>query len=125
VEKLEAGKAIRRGGVEGEILFLRDHRVILDEQLARLYGVEVRVLNQAVKRNIERFPGDFMFQLTAAETARPRSQLVTLDATRSGRGAHRKFRPFAFTEQGVAMLWMPWRRDTTPSSRSSSTPSGS
>lgn len=91
------------GIVEREILVLRRHRVILDEQLAPLYGVEVKALNQAVKRNLERFPEDFMFQLTAEETARLRSQTVTLDAPR-GRGAHRKYRPYAFTEQGVAML---------------------
>jgi hypothetical protein len=91
------------GIVEREILVVRRHRVILDEQLAPLYGVEVKALNQAVKRNLERFPEDFIFQLTADETARLRSQSVTLDAPR-GRGAHRKYRPYAFTEQGVAML---------------------
>jgi hypothetical protein len=91
------------GIIEREILVLRRHRVILDEQLAPLYGVEVKVLNQAVKRNRERFPEDFMFQLTAEETALLRSQSVTLDAGR-GRGAHRKYLPDAFTEQGVAML---------------------
>jgi len=89
------------GVIEREILVLRRHRVILDEQLAPLYGVAVKVLNQAVKRNRERFPEDFMFQLTAEETALLRSQTVTLDR---GRGAHRKYRPYAFTEQGVAML---------------------
>ncbi len=91
------------GIIEREILVLRRHRVILDEQLAPLYGVEVKVLNQAVKRNRERFPEDFMFQLTATETALLRSQTVTLEVAR-GRGAHRKYRPYAFTEQGVAML---------------------
>ncbi|WP_242343650.1 ORF6N domain-containing protein [Anaeromyxobacter terrae] len=91
------------GIIERKILVLRRHRVILDEQLAPLYGVEVKVLNQAVKRNRERFPEDFMFQLTAEETALLRSQSVTLDAGH-GRGAHRKYRPYAFTEQGVAML---------------------
>jgi hypothetical protein len=76
-------------------------RVMLDEDLARLYGVEVRVLNQAVSRNIERFPGDFMFQLTTEEAALLRSQTVILE---TGRGRHRKYMPFAFTEHGVAML---------------------
>jgi hypothetical protein len=76
--------------------------VLLDEHLAALYGVEVRALNQAVKRNRERFPEDFMFQLSAEEVALLRSQLVTQE--RGGRGAHRKYRPYAFTEQGVAML---------------------
>jgi len=91
------------GLIEHEILVVRYHRVILDEQLAPLYGVAVKVLNQAVKRNRERFPADFMFQLTPKETALLRSQSVTLDSA-PGRGAHRKYRPYAFTEQGVAML---------------------
>jgi hypothetical protein len=91
------------GIVEREILVLRGHRVIIDEQLAPLYGVEVKVLNQAVKRNRERFPEDFMFQLTAEEARILRSQTVTLNVAR-GRGTHRKYRPYAFTEQGVAML---------------------
>ena len=89
--------------IEGGILLLRQQRVILDEQLATLYDVPVKALNQAVKRNRQRFPDDFMFQLTEEESARLRSQPVTLDAPR-GRGAHRKYRPYAFTEQGVAML---------------------
>jgi hypothetical protein len=63
--------------------------------------VEVKALNQAVRRNTERFPADFMFQLTPDETARLRSQFVTL---KTGRGQHRKYQPHAFTEQGVAML---------------------
>jgi aromatic ring-opening dioxygenase LigB subunit len=87
--------------VTQKILLIREHKVMLDEDLAALYEVEVRVLNQAVKRNIVRFPEDFMFQLTAEETARLRSQTVTLE---TGRGKHRKYRPHAFTEQGVAML---------------------
>jgi len=87
--------------IERAILVLRGHKVMLDEHLAYLYEVEVKVLNQAVKRNIERFPEDFMFQLTPEETARLRSQTVTI---KSGRGQHRKYFPYAFTEQGVAML---------------------
>ncbi len=74
---------------------------MLDSDLARLYGVETRVLNQAVKRNIERFPEDFMFVLTRDEINSLRSQFVTLEA---GRGKHSKYLPYAFTEQGVAML---------------------
>ena len=85
--------------IERSILVLRGMRVMLDEDLARLYGVAVKVLNQAVRRNIER--GDFMFQLTASEAALLRSQVVTLE---TGRGRHRKYMPFAFTEHGVAML---------------------
>jgi len=73
----------------------------MDADLAVLYGVATKVLNQAVHRNLERFPADFMFQLTPEEAASPRSQIVTLDA---GRGRHRKYLPYAFTEQGVAML---------------------
>ena len=83
---------------------------MLDEDLAALYAVEVKILNQAVKRNIDRFPEDFMFQLTAEEFANLRyqsgastlrSQTVTL---KTRRGQHRKYLPYVFTEQGVAML---------------------
>ena len=74
---------------------------MLDADLAVLYQVDVRALNQAVKRNRERFPSDFMFQLNAQEAESLRSQSVTLN---TGRGQHRKYRPYAFTEQGVAML---------------------
>ena len=87
--------------IERSILALRGMRVMLDEDLARLYGVAVKIMNQAVRRNIERFPGDFMFQLTAKEAALLRSRIVILEA---GRGRHRKYMPFAFTEHGVAML---------------------
>ena len=93
-----------------EILFIRGKKVMLDKNLAELYQVEIKVLNQAVKRNIERFPSDFMFQLTKEEfknlifhfgTSSIRSQFVTLSL---GHGQHRKYLPYAFTEQGVAML---------------------
>lgn len=87
--------------VEPAIRVVRGHRVILDADLAALYGVEIRALVQAVKRNADRFPEDFMFQLTEDEHARLRSQIVTLS---TGRGQHRKYRPYVFTEQGVAML---------------------
>lgn len=82
------------------ILFLREQRVMLDAELAALYGVETKVLVQAIKRNIERFPADFMFQLSADEWSSLRSQFVTSNAGRGGR----RYAPFAFTEQGVAML---------------------
>lgn len=85
--------------IENLIHVVRGQQVMLDSDLARLYGVETRVLNQAVKRNIERFPEDFMFQMTKDECLR--SQIVTLN---EGRGKHRKYYPYAFTEQGVAML---------------------
>ena len=82
------------------ILVVRRQRVLLDEHLARLYGVETRSLLQAVKRNLERFPPDFMFELSAAEWTALRSQSVTSKAGRGGR----RYAPYAFTEQGVAML---------------------
>jgi len=87
--------------VAPRIRLLRRERVMLDDDLSTLYGVETRALVQAVKRNITRFPPDFMFQLSSAQYAVLRSQTVILDARR---GAHRKYRPYAFTEQGVAML---------------------
>ena len=74
---------------------------MLDSDLAELYGVSTKVLNQAVKRNVKRFPSDFMFQLKADEYESLRSQIVTL---KQGRGRHRKYLPNVFTEQGVAML---------------------
>ena len=81
---------------------LRGERVLLSTEIAELYNVSVKTLNQAVKRNIQRFPDDFMFQLTREETDRvisSRSQIVTLK-----RGENIKYLPYAFTEQGVAML---------------------
>jgi hypothetical protein len=92
---------ILREQVERNILLIRGHRVMLDTDLAKLYGVPTKVLNQAVKRNASRFPPDFMFQLTMEEATALRSQFATLE---TGRGQHRKYRPYAFTEQGVAML---------------------
>lgn len=74
---------------------------MLDAHLAVLYGVPTKALNQAVRRNLERFPVDFMFQVNAEEAESLRSQTVTLE---TGRGRHRKYLPYAFTEQGVAML---------------------
>jgi phage regulator Rha-like protein len=86
--------------IEKAILLIRGQKVMLDSDLAELYGVATKVLNQAVKRNVSRFPEDFMFQLTWKEAEELlRSQFVTLK-----RGQHRKYRPFVFTEQGVAML---------------------
>jgi hypothetical protein len=90
--------------IEDTILLIRGKRVILDHDLARLYGVTTRVLNQAVKRNLDRFPEDFMFQLTEIETdecQRLRSQIVIL---KKARGTHRKYWPYAFTEHGILML---------------------
>ncbi len=90
---------LTRQTIESVILNLRGRKVILDRDLAKLYGVETKVLNQSVKRNIRRFPEDFMFQLTKEECLR--SQIVTLN---TGRGNHMKYLPYAFTEQGIAML---------------------
>jgi ORF6N domain len=86
--------------IERAIFLVRGHKVMLDADLAVLYRVD-KVLNQAVKRNSERFRGDFMFRLTTEEAARLRSQTVTLKV---GRGQHRKYLPYVFTEHGVAML---------------------
>jgi hypothetical protein len=88
--------------LQSKIHDIRGQKIILDFDLATLYEVETKVLNQTVKRNLKRFPSDFMFQLTEDEYKSIRSQIVTLNDV--GRGKHRKFNPFAFTEQGVAML---------------------
>jgi hypothetical protein len=89
--------------IEQRIFMIRGHKVMLDRDLAELYGVPTKVLIQAVKRNIERFPQDFMFQLTWDEVDSLRSQFVTLKHNRK-RGTHSKYLPYTFTEQGVAML---------------------
>ena len=94
-------KIIRIERIAASIRIIRGQKVMLDADLASLYGVETKVFNQAVRRNVERFPEDFMFQLTEAEAESLRSQIVTLNA---GRGRHAKYAPLAFTEQGVAML---------------------
>src|SRR6266550_9643598 len=88
--------------IERRIYLIRGKKVMVDLDLAGLYGVETRVFNQAVKRNPDRFPEDFMFQLTKEEGESLRSQFVTLKP--HGRGRHRKYMPYVFTEQGVAML---------------------
>jgi phage regulator Rha-like protein len=109
--------------IEPLILTLRGQKVILDADLAGLYGVQTKVLNQAVKRNADRFPEDLMFQLTALEWRNLKSQIVTssLQPTeeeevgslrsqfvtlKTGRGNHRKYMPFAFTEHGALMAAM-------------------
>jgi len=86
--------------IESKILLIRGKKAMLDKDLSVLYGVETKMLNRAVKRNIERFPDDFMFQLTKEEyTELLRCQFGTLK-----RGQHSKYLPYAFTENGVAML---------------------
>lgn len=87
--------------VESLVKVIRDQKVMLDSDLAQLYGVETKVLNQAVKRNHQRFPDDFMFQLTEDERQSLRSHIVTLE---KGRGKYSKYMPLAFTELGIAML---------------------
>jgi len=100
--------------IENHILMLRGHKVILSVHLANLYGVQTRELVQAVKRNRDRFPEDFMFQLSWDEVEHLRSQPVILEQANGKslrsqivtlkRGQHMKYLPYAFTEQGVAML---------------------
>jgi len=87
--------------IENKIYLVRTKKVMLDSDLAELYGVETKVLSQAVKRNITRFPKDFMFQLTTEEAESLRSQFVT--SKKRGRGGVR-YAPRCFTEQGIAML---------------------
>jgi hypothetical protein len=87
------------------ILILRGHRVLLDAELATLYGVTTKRFNEQVRRNRERFPADFMFQLSVLETEALRSQIATSNAPRRGRGG-RRYRPYAFTEHGAIMAAM-------------------
>lgn len=113
--------------VESKIFLIRGKQVMVDRDLAELYGVETKVINQAVKRNLERFPEEFRFQLTAEEydflrshfaTSKGpndslRSQFVTLkNEEESLRGKHSKYLPYVFTEQGVAMLSAVLRSET-------------
>ena len=91
--------------IESLIHIIREQQVMLDSDLAKLYGVETKVLNQAVKRNIQRFPEDFMFQLTKEECLR--SQFVTSNGSRGGT----RYMPYVFTENGVAMLSSVLRSD--------------
>jgi hypothetical protein len=99
--------------IERCILLIRGHKVMLDSDLAALYEVPVKALNQAVKRSLDRFPQDFMFQLSKEESDSLRSQFVTIEegrnlrsqfVTSSGGHGGRRYAPYAFTEQGVAML---------------------
>jgi hypothetical protein len=99
MEKVNQRTSLPEEFVINRIQWLRGEKVILDEDLAYLYGVEVKRLKEAVRRNIERFPDDFLFELTWDEYHTLRSQFASLK-----RGQHPKFLPFAFTEQGVAML---------------------
>lgn len=86
--------------IEQSILLIREHKVMLDDDLAKLFGVTTKRLNEQVKRNLDRFPADFMFQLTPEEWEALKSQIAT---SKKGRGG-RRTRPYAFTEHGVLML---------------------
>ncbi|MFA6317152.1 MAG: ORF6N domain-containing protein [Elusimicrobiota bacterium] len=98
--------------VESRIYLMRGQKVMLSHDLAELYGVETRVLVQAVRRNLDRFPEDFMFRLTWEETVRLKARVIAEKTTAILRsqavilrwGEHHKYQPYAFTEQGVAML---------------------
>ena len=96
-----ASEAVSLSRIAHSIHYVRGQKVMLDTDLARLYRVETKALNRAVSRNRDRFPSDFMFQLTVKEQEVLRCQIGTLE---TGRGKHRKFLPYVFTEQGVAML---------------------
>jgi len=87
--------------ISNKIYFIRGQKVMLDSDLASLYEVETKRLNEQVKRNLSRFPSDFMFQLTEIEYNSSRSQIATL---KNGRGSNLKYLPFAFTEYGILML---------------------
>ena len=104
---MENERALNLTSIESLIYEIRGQKVMLDRDLAKMYGVETKVLNQAVKRNMKRFPEDFMFQLTPEECLR--SQIVTLNTKQ---GQHLKYMPHAFTEQGVAMLSSILKSDT-------------
>lgn len=98
---MDSNIIITKKEIEHYIYNVRGTQVMLDSDLAGIYQVETKVFNQAIRRNTERFPENFCFQLSAEEWESLRSQFVTLN---SGRGQHRKYLPFAFTEQGIAML---------------------
>ena len=93
-------KALIQTEIESRIFTVRGKQVMLDGDLAKLYGVETKVLNQAVKRNLDRFPESFRFQLSENELKILRSQIVTSSETHGGK----RYLPFVFTEQAVAML---------------------
>lgn len=97
--KLMATSILSDNAIIYKIYFIRNQKVMLDRDLAEMYGVETKRLNEAVRRNIERFPDDFMFQLSQEEYDSLKSQIATLK-----RGEHSKYLPYAFSEQDVSML---------------------
>jgi len=96
----QASTPLTVGTIAGRILLLRGQRIMLDSDLAALYGISTGRFNEAVRRNLKRFPVDFMFPLNNQDVASLRSQIATLNA---GRGQHRKYPPYAFTEHGAIM----------------------
>jgi hypothetical protein len=111
LEGVFMSKVVSVVGVEQKIYLIRGHKVMLDHDLAGLYGVATKRLNEQVRRNVRRFPSDFMFQLTWQEAESSRSQFATLNDENlrsqnaiSKKGANIKYLPYAFTEQGIAML---------------------
>jgi len=101
MERMIENKLITSENIKYKIHMIRNKQIMLDSDLAQLYGISTKILNQAVKRNKDKFPEDFMFQLTNIEFESLRSQIVTLD---KGRGSHRKYLPFVFTEHGILSL---------------------
>src|SRR3954470_17918744 len=99
-EETESLETVAAPAIETRIFVIRERQVMLDEDLADLYGVETKRLIEQVKRNLERFPEDFMFQLRKEEAEVLRSQIATSNTGRGGR----RYAPYVFTEQGVAML---------------------
>ena len=97
---MRSQKLTRLENIGSQIHTIRGQKVILDSDLARIYGVPTKRLNEQVRRNAKRFPSDFLFQLTTDEVDSLRSQIATL---KTGRGQHRKFLPHAFTEKGAVM----------------------
>ncbi len=120
--------SIKALDIQRRIYAIRGLQVMLDSDLAVLYGVETKVLNQAVKRNLERFPDLFCFQLTQSEFDSLRSQIVTLEteplrsqiATSKSTSGGRRYLPFVFTEQGVAMPYRRYRSDPSGKTKLSS-----
>ena len=103
--KVERSAPVPVEQISRSILVLRGHRVLLDAELATLYGVTTKRFNEQVRRNRERFPADFMFQLSAPEAEALRSQIATSNAPPRGRGG-RRYLPYAFTEHGAIMAAM-------------------
>lgn len=106
---MQERKLIKNKKIQNKIYTVRNIQIMYDSDLAELYGVEIKRLNEQVKRNIERFPEEFMFQLTDEEFSFLRSQNATLE---TARGKHRKYLPYVFSEQGIVMLSTVLRSDT-------------